>query len=226
MLKKVQKETTSLPEKVSRELEKLIREHKLKAGDKIPNEFELGEQLNVGRGTVREAIKILVSKNILEIQRGRGTFVSENPGVVDDPLGLSFVEDKEKLKNDLLIVRKMIEPEIAALAAQHADEDDIENLERLCKEVEQLIRKGKDHRRKDMEFHAAIAKASKNIVVPNLVPIIHSGISVFVDETDNSLTEETIETHRQILDAIKHGDSIQARECMRRHLEYNGEYFL
>ena len=59
----------------------------IQRGEKLPNEFELAESLNVGRGTIREAVKLLVSRNILEIRRGKGTFVAQEPGVADDPYG-------------------------------------------------------------------------------------------------------------------------------------------
>ena len=65
-----------------------------KAGDKLPNEYKLADKLNAGRSTIREAIKALVSRNILEIRRGAGTFISQKGGIADDPLGLTFVKDE------------------------------------------------------------------------------------------------------------------------------------
>lgn len=85
-----------LPELVAEQIEALITDEELASGDKLPNEFQMAEELNVGRGTIREAVKILVSKNVPEIQRGRGTFVCEKTGMMDDPLGLKFIKDKNK----------------------------------------------------------------------------------------------------------------------------------
>ena len=102
----------------------LIIDNDGKAGDKMPNEYELAEQLNVSRSTVREAIKALVSRNILEIKRGSGTFISEKCGISDDPLGLMFVKNKLKLATDLLEIRFMIEPKIASLAAANATDEE------------------------------------------------------------------------------------------------------
>ena len=81
-----------------------IVDNNLEAGAKLPNEFELAKAIGVGRSTIREAVKILVSRNVLEIRRGAGTFVSEDQGVSDDPLGLAFVKDKEGLAMDLLSI--------------------------------------------------------------------------------------------------------------------------
>ena len=114
------------------------------AGQQLPNEFDLAEQLGVGRGTVREAVKILVSRNILEIRRGCGTFVCSHPGRVEDPLGFSFVRDKKKLALDLCEVRMMLEPEIAALAAARATDQEIESLRKAAEEVEQELLAGRD----------------------------------------------------------------------------------
>ena len=79
-----------------------------KPGDRLPNEYELAQRLGVGRSTVREAIKLLVSQNVLEIHRGNGTFVCEQTGVAADPLGLKFIPGKKKLGLDLCEIRFMI----------------------------------------------------------------------------------------------------------------------
>ena len=109
-----------LAEQVADYILNYIIDNNLEVGAKIPNEFELGKMINVSRTTIREAIKILVSRQILEIRRGAGTFVSERQGITDDPLGLTFVKDKTKLALDLVSVRLMLEPEIAMMAADHA----------------------------------------------------------------------------------------------------------
>ena len=91
----------------------------------------------------------------------------------------------------------------------------------LCDEVEELLRKHEDHTQKDIEFHAAIALSSKNVVVPRLVPVINSSIPLFVETTRGTLLEETIETHRAIADAIAAHDPLRAQDAMYLHLVYN-----
>lgn len=215
------KEETIKPlgEIASEKIIKLIVDDNLKIGDKLPNEYELADKLGVGRSTIREAIKALVSRNILEIKRGSGTFIK--CGVADDPLGLIFVKDKLKLAVDLLEIRFMIEPKIASLASQNATKEDIEELSKLCDEVEELILKGVPHIQKDIEFHTAIARSSKNLVTTNLVPIINQSISVFIDVTNTQLKNETIETHRDILNAIKNKNANEAHDAMLLHLVHN-----
>ena len=216
MLESLNDNKTLLPQRVSDQIVKLITQRQLKAGDKLPNEFEMAQQLSVGRGTIREAVKILVSRNILEIRRGRGTFVCRHPGMVEDPLGLAFEADKKSLALDLCEVRLMIEPEIAALAARRGTPEEIRKLEDLCRRQQQ-------HMDKDIEFHEQIARMSKNSVMPRLVPVIQTGVAVFVEVTDLSLSMETVRTHQMVVDAIREHDEERARKAMIEHLTLNKE---
>lgn len=177
--------------------------------------------LNVGRSTIREGIKALTSRNVLEIRRGAGTFISQKGGIADDPLGLAFVKDKLKLVTDLLEVRFMIEPEIACIAAIKATDQEIDKLAKLCDEVEELIINRKEHGSKDIEFHAQIASSSKNSIVANLVPIINQSITISIDVTQRKLEQETIDTHREVVNAIKNHDPKAAHDAMYLHLVYN-----
>lgn len=86
--------------------------------------------------------------------------------MTEDPLGFTFIENKQKLVHDLLEVRFLLEPSIAAMAAAHADDADIQKITSLCAQTEALLKQGLDHTKKDMEFHTAIAMSSKNVVVP------------------------------------------------------------
>lgn len=221
MLKSIKKTEKLLPEQVSEQLINLITQRQFKAGDKLPNEFELAEKLDVGRGTIREAIKILVSRNVVEIRRGCGTFVCSRPGVVDDPLGFAFIQDKKKLALELCEVRLMIEPEIAALAAKRAEKEEIEELQRIADKVAELCQKQEPHLEMDVEFHKQIAKLSKNTVVSNLLPVILQGIAVFIQLTGRALDMDTIRTHQKIVDVIKEGNEQKAKEAVLEHLSIN-----
>lgn len=102
-------------------------------------------------------MKLLASRNIVNIRQGSGTYIANSPGMVADPLGFTFIADKQKLAQDLLEIRFLLEPPIAARAALRATEHDIHKIQTLCQEVEDLLRSGKDHTQKDIEFHTAIA---------------------------------------------------------------------
>lgn len=223
MLESLNNNKKLLPQQAAEQIIKLIRENQLQAGEKLPNEFDMAGQLSVGRGTIREAVKILESRNIVEIRRGRGTFVCERPGLVEDPLGLALVEDKGRLALDLCEVRLILEPELAALAAQRAGEKEIRKLAEIQEQIEKLCRQGKSYLKKDMEFHELLARISRNSVMPRLVPIIQEGVSLFIEVTELSLAEETLRTHRKIVAAIQDQDPQKAREAMKEHLLLNQE---
>ncbi|MBP2636594.1 MAG: FadR family transcriptional regulator [Firmicutes bacterium] len=214
-------ESKSLVESTSEEIVRIIIDNEYKAGQKLPNEYELSKQLGVSRNTIREAIRALVSRNVVEIRRGAGTFVSQRLGIADDPLGLTFLKDKDKVFLDLIQVRFMLEPPIAALAAQNATEADIEKLGQLCDEVEQLLLVGADPVQKDIEFHTQIAKCSQNMVVPNLIPIINAAITVFTNIKENRVVSQTIGHHREIFEAIRDHQPNDAQDAMLLHLSYN-----
>lgn len=195
-------------------------------GEKIPNEFELAEKFGVGRSTIREAVKGLVSKGILEVRRGSGTYVMSTNSLSDDPLGLSKLEDKYKLALELFDVRLMLEPEIASLTAKNASEEEIIQIKKLCDETEKLYLSGKNHIPKDIEFHTCIAKCSKNRVVETLIPLINTGVMTFANLTHRMLLEETLETHRAIVHAICERDSVGAKCAMIMHLTYNRQVLM
>ena len=179
-----------------------IKEKPLEVGDRLPNEFELAEMFEVGRSTIREAVKGLVTKGVLQVRRGAGTYVNSLTPAEDDPLRLNAkLHDRFKLALDLFDVRLILEPEIAAKAAVYATDEDI-------------------------EFHTWIARCSKNQVMESLIPIINSGINTFVNLTRRSLRTETITTHRAITEAIANHDSTGARCAMVMHLTYNRQELL
>ncbi|WP_066720506.1 FadR/GntR family transcriptional regulator [Clostridium sp. Marseille-P299] len=223
MLKSLYNNQKRLPELVAEQIKELIVQGELKAGEKLPNEFEMANQLQVGRGTIREAVKILCSQNIVEIRRGCGTFVCERTGIMDDPLGLWMIEDKKKLALDLCEVRLMIEPEIARLAAERATDEEILQLREAGAKVEECIRKGVGHSEADIAFHELLAELSKNQVVPNLIPVIQSAVMLFIKMTESVLKEETIRTHNAIVEAVANRDGAKAKESMQVHLLLNRE---
>lgn len=210
-----------LGSQIEDELMNYILETPVEIGSKIPNEYELAMLFEVSRSTIREAVKTLVSKGILEVRRGSGTFVVSTSTVEEDPLGISKLEDKYKLALELCDVRLMLEPEIAAMAAEYATEDDIRELKSICAEVEELYETGRNHISKDIEFHTYIAGCSRNRVVKLLIPVIDKAVMTFANLTHRQLKEETIETHRAVTEAVAAHDPVGARCAMIMHLTYN-----
>ena len=214
-------QTKTLAEQVADGIMNLIQETPYKAGDKLPTEKELCESTGAGRNTVREALKILASRNVLEIRQGAGTFVSEKQGIPDDPLGFSMVNDHVKLTKDLLQVRIMLEPQIAALAAQCAKEHEIKELEEILDEMEAAMKKREDYSELDTKFHTKIAQCTHNIVMENLLPVIGKGVAVFAKEVAQTEYDRTWISHRKIFCYIRDHKPFEAEMEMQYHLLYN-----
>ena len=208
----------TLAEQVADGIMNLIQETPYKAGDKLPTEKELCESTGAGRNTVREALKILASRNVLEIRQGAGTFVSEKQGIPDDPLGFSMVNDHVKLTRDLLQVRIMLEPQIAALAAQCAKEHEIRELEEILEEMEAAMKKREDYSELDTKFHTKIAQCTHNIVMENLLPVIGKGVAVFAREVAQTEYDRTWISHRKIFCYIRDHKPFEAEMEMQYHL--------
>lgn len=215
-----------LAPQVEEELMNYILHEPVNIGEKIPNEYELASRFGVGRSTIREVVKSLATKGILEVRRGSGTYVVSTSSIENDPLGLEKFTDKYKLALELFEVRLMLEPEIAALASEFATPEEKEELKRLCDETERLYLSGKNHTTMDVAFHSCIARCSRNRVVEQLLPIIQTAVVTFVNLTHRKLMEETIQTHRAIVDAITRGDSVGARCAMVMHLTYNRQMLI
>lgn len=210
-----------LAEQVANQIVQLIIDQNLVSGQKLPNEFEIAQSLKVGRGTVREAVKLLVSRNVLEIQRGKGTFVAQRPGISGDPLGFAFIKDKYKLVFDLTQIRLMLEPQIAALAAKNAREEEIERMRELCEEIMKSASQNEAYYDLDVELHTCIAKSTGNLVMPNMIPIIGNAISLFNTFPRNYEKLDAVHIHREIIEAIAAHDEDWAMNAMHRHLLFN-----
>ncbi len=205
---------------VEEALMRLIRQEPVEIGERIPNEFKLAEMFGVGRSTIREAVKSLVYKGILEVRRGSGTYVAATSSSEHDPLGLSRLRDKSRLALELMEVRLLLEPESAALAAKAATQEQLTRLVSLCDETEYLYVNGEDPMQKDFEFHTWIGGCSGNRVVETLIPVIGQSIAACASLNRRTLMRETTETHRAIVNAILERDPAGARYAMVMHLNH------
>lgn len=204
----------------------LIKEREYAAGDRLPTEKELSEILGVSRNMVREALRVLVSRNLVTIKQGAGTFLSDKAGVVDDPFGFSFVEDKEKLTEDLLQIRAILEPSIAALAAENAGEQEIAELEEVLLELEGKMERREDYWELDTAFHTKIAGCTHNTVMANLIPVIAGGVRVFAHSVETVEFEQTLISHRAIFKAIRDRKPTEASQAMLYHILYNNNRYM
>ena len=221
MLGSLDNSKMTLSERAASLIAGYIVEKGLEPGSRLPNEMQLSQALNVGRSTIREAIRILVSRNVVQIMRGRGTVVTNKPGLADDPLGFQFVRNKEQLVVDLLEIRLIVEPRIAGLAAMRATDSDIARMKILAAEFERQMATGRHDAAKDVELHACIAQCSHNEVITSLIPIINQSIYSFSELADGRTFQESVDTHRAIVQAIEAHDAQTAESAMTRHILNN-----
>jgi GntR family transcriptional repressor for pyruvate dehydrogenase complex len=209
-----------LSHEVASRIKELIRKEKLRPGDKLPNEMQLAGLFGVSRPTVREAVKSLVSQNIIEIRRGTGTFVSENPGIASDPLGLDFLLDQD-LHLALIEARLLIEPGVARLAAERGTAAAIDRIGGHLQEMESIVDRHEVGMETELRFHRSIAEATGNPVIMRIVPIIIDSIVKTYQYAPRTSGDhrQALGEHRAVFTAIKKRDEDGAYQAMQRHLE-------
>jgi DNA-binding FadR family transcriptional regulator len=207
-------------QEVASHLKELIRDEKLKPGEKLPNEMELCELFSVSRPTIREAEKTLMSQGIIEIRRGKGTYVSLVPGIAEDPLGLDFITSPN-LRLTLIEARLIIEPGVARLAAQKGDDGDIAKIAASVKEMEEIVYQHKVGINAELNFHRSIAEATRNPVIMRIVPVImESIVKTYRDAPRTSEDHRhAFEEHKVIYEAIAARDPEKSFEAMHSHLD-------
>lgn len=204
---------------IAQQIKQLIISKTLSPGDMLPSEPKLCKAFGAGRSTVREAVKILKAENIIEIKQGVGTFIVNTPGVSKDPLGVTFMDKRLALLN-LMETRLLIEPNIAALAAQRADSDNIKTIEDIVVKTDEILKTNQNHIEIDISFHNAVAEATHNDVLSRIIPIINESIKLGYEETRDILGsfEKATMYHREVFEAIKKRDSDAARKAMKKHI--------
>ena len=203
-------------------IRRLIEGGNLKAGDKLPPERELAELIGVSRPSVRVGLRSLATVGVVESRRGSGTFVSEGPPLLDvNPLSL-FAALHGIPQAELFETRRAIEIDLAGLAAERAEGDE---LAAISEEVmEMFASRGDVHRFlvHDIRFHRAVAAAARN---PLLAAIMEMVADLFYDQRKSTVDQwsgapEAAEQHRRIYQAIRARDVESARLEMDRHLQW------
>lgn len=209
-----------LAESVAEDILAMITiDKKFLPGDKLPNEIELSSELKVSRTTLREAIRILTSHNILEIKRGKGTYISANLDL-NDSLGLNELSNVRHNVKDLYEIRLIFEPKIAYYAATRATDKELDRILYYGKLEEETILKKEDRTEVEQAFHKSIVKATHNEFMNRLMPIIYKAIyqGVILSNDNPTMIEETINDHRMIMHFLANRDPEGAETAMKLHI--------
>jgi len=192
---------------------------KFAIGDKLPNENELSKQLQVSRTTLREGIRILVTHNILEIKRGKGTFVA-NHDKLNGNFGLEEFSTFKMNVKDLYEMRLIFEPQTAYYAAKRATDKELERILYYGKLEEENILNKVDRTEAEQAFHKSIAKATHNEFMNKLMPILYKAIDkgVVLSYENETIIRDTLNDHHMIMEFLETRDAEGAKTAMKLHI--------
>ena len=220
-------------EDVAEQLEEILVNSKLKPGEKFFSENELANMFDVSRTTIRQALTILEIKGLIERRQGSATYLAEqkqpeetkgvNLKVNDEIMVTNMVQIMSAVPKNILAepleLRRIIEPNIASLAAKRASEEDIKNIEDCINRQAEVIRKNTISVNEDSAIHFAIAKAANNSMLLILVETLHKMLydSRYRSHLGSG-SKNSLEDHLKIFDAIKSKDAPKAYDLMLEHL--------
>jgi DNA-binding FadR family transcriptional regulator len=211
-----------LVDRVVGEIQGQILDGGLPPGSMLPSERELCEQLGVSRTALREAVRMLVTKGLLETRPGVGTVVKQiGSDQISESIGFMLSQDKNLTLLHLHNVRRMLETEIAKLAARNANEANLARLREIMAEMEKALDDPEEFSLLDAEFHRALADSTQN---PLLGILLDSIRDLFLDiiiqvQVRTHQVENTLPEHNRIIAEVANRQPERAAEAMRIHLE-------
>ncbi|MDZ4253929.1 MAG: FadR/GntR family transcriptional regulator [Sulfuritalea sp.] len=212
-----------LSEEVSGDLQRRIARGELKSGDRLPTEKALGEAFGVSRAVVREAIARLKADGLIETRQGSGAFVVDVPKTINLRFWQGAGAELDELR-DIFELRAMVEAPVAELAAQRRDASDLQAMTAQLQAMDLAMASGEDGTEADDNFHIAMARATHNSYVSQLVEFLGRHFSdsrkLSWQGTRSELAHphEAQNEHRTLFDAISRGDAEAARRCAQEHL--------
>ncbi len=197
----------------------------LKPGDRLPSERKWAEDMNVSRSAVREAIRALEMIGLVNSRQGGGTFINDSYRLtMFQPMTISYRLNHGKISN-IQEFRQSIEIEAAKLAAIHATEEDVIELESLAQKMNDADNtyEGSVY---DRRFHSKIAEISGNCLIRDSLTSVGALLDEIVDDIRSIILQSARDTrilhdqHQRIIDSIKKHDSDLAGKCMSKHMEF------
>ena len=210
-----------MPQQIVSRLLDLIQQRHLGPGDRLPAERELAASMGVSRSSLREALRALTVLGVTEMRHGAGTYVSSlEPDLL--VRHLSFVLSLSDHASDQLFeARKVVEPAMAALAAERIDDGTLDLLDACVDRARAAIGDAEAFMETDLELHDAIRVAAENAVLGRFMESIRAlGLaSRLRTGARRAVQEQTVKDHRAIVTALRARDPEAASAAMHRHLE-------
>ncbi len=209
-----------LYEEIVQQFHALIRQGMLKHGDRLPSERELSEQFKVSRSSVREAIRSLELQGLVVSKRGSGTFINTEDLEATLDLVAANLNVGEAALQDVFEMRHLMEPHIAALAAQRATPDEVEAMREILEEQQRQIDFGETGVESDTAFHFALASATHNSALIKVVSAVEDILQLSRDRSlqEPGRPQRSLASHCQILQMVEMGDVNGAQQAMDHHL--------
>lgn len=218
----------SVPTTIVNLITDYILEKKLKPGDQLPTEPELMAALGVGRNSVREGIKMLVTQGVVEIRKGIGSFVADSiPPSALNPLVISLMFE-QGLSLNLVELRVMIDTGIGDLVIDKASEDDFHSLVRINERIKILATSGGDveveMKRLDQQFHTRMIEIADNPLVARVAQTIYKLFFTAMGDSMVANPLRAYENHLMVLDSINKKDRLLLRESVKNSLVVWSQY--
>jgi GntR family transcriptional regulator, transcriptional repressor for pyruvate dehydrogenase complex len=190
-------------------------------GERIPPERELCQQLGVGRASLREALKALEIIGMIETRLGDGTYVCQRSEFLSRPLLWAITSSSEAEVQELVEARKLIEVELAGLAAERATPSDLRQIGVHLDQMESSIGDMDQFQRSDIAFHLAIAQASHNRILMNALLLIRNLLQNWIGSAlkIHGVAEKALQQHQRIFLGIAKKNPPAARAEMQTHLQ-------
>lgn len=196
-----------------------------KAGDRIPPERELCQQLGIARTSLREALKAMELIGMLESRVGDGTFICDRSEFLSRPLLWAFTGTDHAELRDIMEARLFLERDLAGLAAERATAAEIDEIGKTLDDMRNCIAKGESAIEADMQFHLAIARAAHNEVMRNAVQLLRNLLRqwLLLKLLIPQVPGKVLRQHEAVFRAIKARDADAAGAAMARHLEKSAQ---
>lgn len=218
-------QATKVFEHIAAQIEQQILRGDLRTGDRLPTERELAEKFRASRTAVREAMKTLAQKGLVDMRPGRGTIVIDGTSfALRDSLNRSMLVNQPKSNIELVEVREILEPEIAALAAVRATDDDIVALRAAVETMDAHVEEADAFIAADNRFHQILANATNNNLI---LTLIHPIMELLSEQRKHIFgvqggPQRGQQHHKLLLDAVIRHDPDAARAAMQAHLRQVG----
>jgi len=198
------------------------------AGERIPAERELCQQLGVGRASLREALKALEIMGMIETRLGDGTYVCDRSEFLSRPLLWAIASSSTTDPQELIEARKLMEVELAGLAAERATAEDLKHIGTFLDEMESSTKEPAKFLAADVNFHLAVGHAAHNTILMNALHLIRNLLQQWISSSlkVQGVAPRALEQHRKIFVAIAKRNSASARESMQAHLQDMARYLV